>query len=285
MITIAANAKINLRLRVLSQEVSGYHSIETIFQRIALHDIVSVALSSERTITCTGPSLPPEGLGNNENNIAFRAASMFMRESEVDSGFEVRIDKRIPVGGGLGGGSANAAAVLIALQRLYPGALGKEAFWEVARRLGADVPFLATGWSRALAWGRGDQLLQLSPLPQADVHLYAFQEGVSTAAAYQALAASRRSDKQAAVFVGDQQSLSSWSSMSAASCNDFEDVVSLYHGGVRDTLAMLRSGSNDGDIVLMSGSGATCFRIPLYPTPTSVINPLPKSVLIRSSTV
>lgn len=261
-VVIHAHAKINLHLRVLAREESGYHGIETLFQRIALHDVVHVALSADRRLVCSGPAMPQAGLGHESSNIAWRAAELYMTESGVDRGFAIDIVKHIPVGGGLGGGSADAAAVLGALNTLSSAPLPQQRLIELASSLGADVPFLLTGWSRALAWSRGQRMLQLAPLPRAAVTLYAFDEGVDTGTAYRALADSRKHGTPAAEpMAWETHALDTWTQIASFAVNDFEPVVAARHAGVRAALQILRKARSPHDIVAMTGSGATCFLL------------------------
>lgn len=273
-VTINAHAKINLYLKVLAREASGYHAIETIFQRIALHDVVQVSLSADRRVVCSGPAMPANGLGNMEDNLAFRAAALYMDVASLNSGFDIAITKHIPVGGGLGGGSADAAAVLRALQQLTPKPLTDDVLFDIGVTLGADVPFLLTGWSRALAWGRGERMLKLDDLSSVPVALYTFAEGVNTGTAYRALAETREQATQKATpLLLTADMLSSWYAVQALAHNDFESIVQSMHQGVAHVLESLRAAQRDGDIVLMSGSGATCFLIsdnasPAIPAPS-----------------
>jgi len=264
-----AHAKVNLVLHILAREASGYHGIETLFQRLALHDVVSVRVGgSDRALTCDGPTMPVGGLGAAEENLAWRAAEVYTREAGWDTGWSIAIDKHIPVGGGLGGGSADAAAVLRALEALSPSPLGQARLLEIAGTLGADVPFLTMDVSRAWAWGRGDRLLVLPPLPAVPVTLFTFAAGVNTGAAYRAFAAERD-----ARGVGvparayDFAALSSWEAIAAVAANDFEDVVSTMHSGVAAVLPQVRARAIELQaggvpaIGMMSGSGATCVLI------------------------
>jgi len=264
-----AHAKINLVLHILEREASGYHGIETLFQRLALHDLVTVrAGGPDRTLACDGPSMPADGLGVVENNLAWRAAMLYAEESRWETGWDIAIDKQIPVGGGLGGGSADAAAVLRAMDALNPTPLGPSRLLEMGSALGADVPFLVTGASRAWGWGRGDRLMLLPALPQVPVTLVVFPIGVNTGAAYAAFASMRASDGDVArARVYDIASLDSWEQVAEIAGNDFEHVVEAMHEGVSEALPTLHSMAIEGrkrgatSIGLLSGSGATCYLL------------------------
>ncbi len=155
---VRAQAKVNMLLRVLARETSGYHSIETIFQRVELADVVRVRVANGRSLDVAGPELPSAGLGPIEKNLAFRAAVAYQSATGWPHGFAIEIEKQIPVGGGMGGGSADAGAVLRALDALSPKPLGPHLI-EVATPLGADVPFMAIESPMAIGWGRGERLL------------------------------------------------------------------------------------------------------------------------------
>jgi 4-diphosphocytidyl-2-C-methyl-D-erythritol kinase len=285
--TERAHAKINLLLRILAREASGYHGIETLFQRLALHDVVHVAANdAPRTLSCDGPSMPTGGLGAPEQNLAWRAAEAYCAAAGWTTGWQIAIDKHIPVGGGLGGGSADAAAVLRALEALCPTPIGQGRLLEIAGSLGADVPFLVLDVPLAWAWGRGDRLLPLAPLPSRAVRLVAFADGVNTGAAYGALARARdaRGDAvRAQAYAAD--AFSSWATVCAVAANDFERVVPALHAGVAAVLPALRAEAarlrRDGHeaIGLLSGSGATCFLLHDDAVPVQVTAPAGGRVL------
>src|SRR5258707_1321972 len=133
----SAQAKINLMLRVLGREPSGYHQLETVFQRLDLADEVTVRIGGEsRSVDCTGEAMPPGGLGSPEDNLAFRAAVAYHGATGWPGTFSIEIMKRIAVGAGLGGGSADAGAVLRILDTLSPRPLGIRLL-ELAAPLGA----------------------------------------------------------------------------------------------------------------------------------------------------
>ena len=165
--TVRAQAKINLSLRVTGREASGYHHLETLFCRIELADGITVRLTpNSRTLDCYGPALPSRGLGPVSENLAWRAALAYIGAARWPAGFEIEIDKQIPVGAGLGGGSADAAGVLRVLNTLNPRPLDQENILGLARDLGADVPFLTQEAPLAYAWRRGDVWEECRPLPE-----------------------------------------------------------------------------------------------------------------------
>lgn len=284
--TERAHAKINLLLRILAREASGYHGIETLFQRLALHDVVQVALrDGSPSLHCDGPAMPAGGLGDPQANLAWRAAAAYCAAAGWRTGWDIRIDKHIPVGGGLGGGSADAAAVLRALEALCPTPLGLARLLDVAGTLGADVPFMVLDTPLAWAWGRGDRLLRLAPLPEMAVTLVAFSEGVNTGAAYGAFARARDVGAGAgAPTVGAhayaEHAFADWGRVSVLAANDFEQVVPALHAGVAAVLPMLRAEADrlraDGHdaVGMMSGSGATCFLLHPVGVPVDVTVPV-----------
>jgi len=170
---VAAQAKINLRLRVLARETSGYHSIETVFLRLALADDVVVRVGDDvrgRTLDCGGAAMPSDGLGAVETNLAYRAACAYGEATGWPDRFAIELTKHVPVGAGLGGGSADAGAVLRALEAMSPAPLGRRLV-ELAPLLGADVGFMTIDSPMALAWGRGERLLPLPVLASRPVVL------------------------------------------------------------------------------------------------------------------
>ena len=273
-----AHAKLNLVLRVLAREASGYHGIETLFQALDLADVVDLSLHAhERTLHCDGPCMPARGLGNPENNLATRAAVAYIAATNWDTGWNIAIEKNIPVGGGLGGGSADAAAVLRAFESLSPQPMGTAALLELAGTLGADVPFLLSGASTAWAWSRGDRFMPVTPLPRMDVTLLTFQEGVHTGLAYGSIAKARAASVSGSPPIASLKpsptgalqypcdAFASWSSIVGLATNDFEQVVPSMHAGVARWLPVVRQAATrmveNGTpaIGMMSGSGATCF--------------------------
>src|SRR5207237_856109 len=177
-------------LRILAREASGYHSIETVLLRLELGDDVCVRLAAGMSLDCAGPAVPRDGLGPVERNLAYRAAAAYAEATGWPAGFGIEITKRIPVGGGLGGGSADAGAVLRALDAMSPRPLGSRLI-ELATPLGADVPFMSIDSPMALAWGRGERLLRLRAVDSRPVLLVIPDFSIATADAYGWLADDR----------------------------------------------------------------------------------------------
>jgi 4-diphosphocytidyl-2-C-methyl-D-erythritol kinase len=250
---VIAQAKTNLVLRVLARESTGYHSIETVMLRLDLGDRVCVRIASGRALDATGPAMPRDGLGPIEKNLAFRAAAAYADATGWPSGFAIEIDKRVPVGGGLGGGSADAGAVLRALDALSPNPLGSRLI-ELATPLGADVPFMTIESPMALAWGRGERLFPVHVLDARPVLLAIPDFSVATADAYGWLS----SDRGTYAPMGEvlvPESLATWESIAPLAVNDFEQVVARRHP-VIDQLVK-RFDEMGALVAMMSGSGST----------------------------
>ena len=260
-----AQAKVNLFLRVLAREANGYHQLETLFCRLELGDDVVVRTNVRgRSLDCTGEVIRPAGLGPPERNLAWRAAAAFASATGWPNAWAIEIDKRIPVGGGLGGGSADAGAVLRCLNALAPEPLSEERLLATGTSLGADVPFLSIDAPLALGWGRGERLLKLPPLPSRPVALVILPFGVSTEAAYGWRDAEQRDRAPEAASV-TVESLTTWEGVAPIAHNDFARVVARRHPEIASALESLRSGAaRTGDltaVTLLAGSGATVFLV------------------------
>ena len=182
-VTRTAPAKINLGLDITGTRADGYHLLETVFQAVSIADTVTVALteSPEITLTCDVLAVPCS-----PKNIAWKAAQRYRESAGLQSGVQIQILKRIPMEAGMGGGSTDGAAVLLALQELTGNALPQEKLLEIAVSLGADVPFFLYGGT-AYGAGIGEKLEPL-PLFSTDCLVIAKgTAGVSTAQAYGAI--------------------------------------------------------------------------------------------------
>ena len=251
---VAAQAKVNLWLTVGARDpISGYHEIATLFHRIDLADeIVVRAGGSVRAIDCSGPRLPASGLGPAEKNLAFRAAAAYAERTGWPRGFSIELTKNIPVAGGLGGGSADAAAVLRALDALAPNAIGTQRVQEIGAILGADVPFVASDQVAALGRGIGDLLQGVAPLSPRDVLILLPAFSISTAAAYRWLDQSRDAEQRLPWMQPGNPI--DWTVVEETSVNDFESVVDHRHPELRQLRQWLAS--KGARVARLAGSGS-----------------------------
>jgi 4-diphosphocytidyl-2-C-methyl-D-erythritol kinase len=263
MISVLAPAKLNLTLRVLAREASGFHQIETLFCALALADEIEVTLGHDRlTLEVHSPpesAGPPPDLGPLRHNLAWRAAEAFQRLTGQPPQAAIRLTKRIPAGAGLGGGSSDAAAVLRALNTLHHEPLTQDQLLRAGAELGSDVPFFLSGAVLALAWGRGGRLAPLRPLPDRPVVLAVPRQRVDTGAAYAGLAA-----QYAPAYVAPpaiiETRLQNWAEVAASAENDFEPFVF----GELPLLAAVRAAlaqSAGAEIARMTGTGSVLFGI------------------------
>jgi 4-diphosphocytidyl-2-C-methyl-D-erythritol kinase len=259
---VQAYAKVNLDLRILAREDSGFHQLETLFQRIAIADFVQVTVQPGAgvTLVCDVDVGVPE-----EQNLACRAAALYRHAAAwpaQDQCIAISIEKDIPTGAGLGGGSADAGAVLRILNALNPTPLALSVLLGIAASLGADVPFLTADAPLALAWGRGERMLALKPLPQRLMRIAQFDAGVNTAAAYRALADARAAGQivPAGSELLQEAELRSWSDLQRRARNDFEAPVFAMRPDIAMVHASLVAAAPDA-LVRMSGSGATVFVV------------------------
>ena len=266
-----AQAKVNLVLRVGPRRGDGFHDIVTMFQLLDLADDMVVRIGGAgRTLHVAGQYLPTAGLGPSEKNLAFRAAAAYAQRAGWPGGFSIELHKNIPTGGGLGGGSSDAGAVLRALDALSERPLGPTALEEIGGALGSDVPFFVSGSACAFAAGRGEQVAGVDPMPARDVLLAIPPFGVATADAYRWLDEDRAgvdlpglgtADVPAALRPIPPAGWDSvdWSLMQRVSFNDFEPVVERRHAGLR----LLRESMTalGASIARLSGSGSTVFGV------------------------
>lgn len=254
-VTITAHAKVNLLLRVFGRDASGYHNLETLFALVELSD----SLTAERT--AGGIELTVEGAdtGPVEQNLAYRAACMVLEATGNRFGVRLRLTKSIPVQAGLGGGSSDGAAALHVVNRLANDAVPRPEILQFAARLGSDVPFFASGAAFALGWGRGERLFRLTPPRAAPLLIAVPRFGISTKAAYQALAASRPQEFQRGAVVLDTDALDTWGSIGRIGGNDFESVLFGREPALRDLFE--RMAASRPLLARVSGSGSAVIAV------------------------
>jgi 4-diphosphocytidyl-2-C-methyl-D-erythritol kinase len=245
-----APAKINLCLHVLGRRPDGYHELAMIMQRVSLYDRLEMTLTDEPgvRVSCPGVELPPD-----EENIAARAARRLLSLKAAGCGVEIVIDKQIPVAAGLGGGSSDAAAVLMGLNDMLELGLSRNTLMEEGGRLGADVPFFVFG-AAAWATGIGDVLEKVEDMPPLWYVLVNPGLAVSTAWVYQNLGLT--SKIEAARLPRFPRTLEG---VVGLLHNDLERVtVSRYPLVATVKEELVASGAAG---VLMSGSGPTVFGV------------------------
>jgi 4-diphosphocytidyl-2-C-methyl-D-erythritol kinase len=261
MCAVSARAKLNLSLRVLAREQSGFHQIETLFCALELADELTVELGgSAIELEVGAPADAPGTVGDPgplETNHAMRAAHAFFRALGKPGAARIRLVKRIPVGAGLGGGSSDAAAVLLALNRLHGEPFNADRLVALGGSLGSDVPFFLTGAVLALAWGRGDRLLPLPPLPSASVVLAVPPERIATADAYARLASRRGAHAMTGPEIVTLPR--SWTEVAGVAANDFEASAFEDFPRLGDLRSLLEGCG--ASVARMTGSGSVVFGV------------------------
>ena len=180
---LKAYAKINLGLDILGKREDGYHEIRTVMQTIRMYDVLDLYQKSSPGIDLTTnlPYIPVDG-----RNLVYKAAKLLMDECEIKSGLTVRLEKYIPVAAGMAGGSSDAAATLVGVNKLFDLGLSKKQLMERAVSIGADVPYCVMRGT-ALAEGIGEKLTRLTPVPDCLILIGKPAVGVSTKQAYESL--------------------------------------------------------------------------------------------------
>lgn len=251
-----AFAKINLTLDVLGKRPDGYHDLESVMQTISIRDDVEVEVGTGQpwTLSCDREDVPQDG-----TNLAWRAAEVFCQASKRDpEGLAIRITKRIPAQAGLGGGSADAGAVLRALNRHYGYPFSVYALAEMGADVGSDVPFCTLGGT-VLCQGRGERLRKLPDLPETLFVVCKPDFSVSTPELYRRLdetAIAQRPNHtamEAAIVQGDMGAIA------GQLCNVFEPVVTADHLELNYIKSLMNSYGALG--FAMTGSGSAVYAI------------------------
>ena len=253
-VSLPAFAKINLDLRVLGTRADGYHDLRTIFQSLALFDKVTV--STRRgpiVITCDDVDVPTD-----RRNLVWKAASVLHRVSTGKTaeprGIAIDLRKRIPSQAGLGGGSADAAVTLMALNELWKLNYDLTTLSRLGARLGADVPFFFVGGT-ALGLGRGDDIYPLTDLPTTHVVILRPGFGVASADAYTWFDQERRGRRAAT----SRLTPPGWPAWAATLRNDLESPVIGHHPAIgRIKQSLVDAGAA---VAAMSGSGSAVFGL------------------------
>jgi len=246
--TYRSFAKINLHLEVVGRRPDGYHELRTIFQTVDLHDLLTVEAADALDLVVEGEAPP------GAENLVHRAARAFLDRFARGRGARLRLEKRIPIGGGLGGGSSDAATTLVGLADLLGVRPSTGELLEIARGLGADVPYFLVGGT-ALGLGRGDEVRPLPDLPEETLWLVVPPVQVPTAAIFAALPEPVGGPDPGVAPIlegswsGDLAQLPGRNDLTATVLAGYPEVRTVYN-------ALIRAGAS---CVRLSGSGATVF--------------------------
>jgi 4-diphosphocytidyl-2-C-methyl-D-erythritol kinase len=261
-IRIPAFAKVNLRLDILGKRPDNYHELRTIFQTISLHDELRLRASKSSGICLNIQGNESLSLEPARKNLVYAAVDALQRELKIRAGVEIELNKKIPAGRGLGGGSSDAAAALRGYLRLTRRTIPAPRLMEIAASLGADVPFFLFG-GRALGIGRGDEIYPLPDIPKltllvvspSDIH-------VPTPDAYRWLKAPALTKNRATSKLWKFCALC-WSAQGSGLSNDFERPVFQRHPRLAQIKrALLQRGAAEASL---AGSGSAVFGV--FPSP------------------
>jgi 4-diphosphocytidyl-2-C-methyl-D-erythritol kinase len=262
ILTIPAPAKVNLHLEVKNRRPDGFHNLESIFIALSFGDILSFEpLEGTKALEIT--MADEKGRLNLplEENIVYKAVSLFREKTKVFQGLKILVEKRIPLGGGMGGGSSNAASALLALNKLAGGPLSKEALLKTSASLGSDVPFFVSGAAAAWVSGRGELI---RPLEAPRCFFVLVNPGVKsdTFKAYQLLD-SVRSGKREPESEDDEAEAYEFSSIQPQDWVFYNDFLPVLQERENSMYASIISGLREqrADFAGLSGAGSTCFGV------------------------
>jgi 4-diphosphocytidyl-2-C-methyl-D-erythritol kinase len=263
-VRIPAFAKVNLRLDILGKRSDGYHELRTIFQTLSLHDDIRLRTSRQPGIKLTihgNASLAAEPV---ENNLVYRAADAVVRKLKIGGGVDIELKKRIPSGGGLGGGSSDAVATMLGYLQLMKKRLSTAKMLEIAAALGADVPYFLLG-GRALGVNRGDEVYPLQDVPK--MHLLVVVPGEIRVPTLDAFRWVQAKPLGLTKWPADPRLLQfcalCWSARGNGLANDFEGPVFRRHPRLeRIKRVLLQKGATEASL---AGSGSAVFGI--FPSP------------------
>jgi len=255
-IALPAFAKVNWSLRVLGKRDDGYHEIDTVFQTISLHDTITFERTDDKIIRlwCDDRSIPLD-----ETNLVWRAGAALRQRYSIDFGVKIRLEKRIPSEAGLGGGSSDATATLIALAQCWGIEPTPDDLISLGKSLGSDVPFFFFGGT-ARGTGRGEHIEPLRDAPEQHLLIIKPNASVPTANAYKSLNSRALTSSNAKpILLRSQASDDSVSFDLNALHNDFEAVISQLEPEIeRAKNALLKSGAR---AAILCGSGSAVLGI------------------------
>ncbi len=255
-IDLKSRAKVNLSIDVLGKREDGYHLVEMIMQTIDLYDKLKITEIEENSILIKSNSLD---IPLNEDNIMYKAVNLLKNQFNIEKGIEISIEKNIPVAAGMAGGSSNAAAVLVGLNKLWNLGLSENELKDIGLKLGADVPFCITGGS-ALAEGIGEELTNIKGLPE-DLNILVCKPNifVSTKEVYQSLNMDKVKRRPKNKELIDALQKEDVKFISENMVNVLEEVTSLKYSEIGQIEDIMIKNKALGS--MMSGSGPTVFGL------------------------
>lgn len=255
-IDLKSRAKVNLSIDVLGKREDGYHLVEMIMQTIDLYDKLKITEIEENSILIKSNSLD---IPLNEDNIMYKAVNLLKNQFNIEKGIEISIEKNIPVAAGMAGGSSNAAAVLVGLNKLWNLGLSENELKDIGLKLGADVPFCITGGS-ALAEGIGEELTNIKGLPE-DLNIVVCKPNifVSTKEVYQSLNMDKVKRRPQNKELIDALQKEDVKFISENMVNVLEEVTSLKYSEIGQIEDIMIKNKALGS--MMSGSGPTVFGL------------------------
>jgi len=250
-LVLQSNAKINLGLRILRKQNDGYHELETVFQEVDFGDTLTFQRLTipEFVLESTDPHLPTD-----DSNLCAKAFHLLQERYPQVQGVKISLEKRIPVGAGLGGGSSNAATTLLGLSKLFGLPISKNELLDLATQLGADVPFFLYG-ATAHATGIGEQITPIHPVTNFKIVIVAPDISISTRWAYENIRLNLTSKPMPFNFKG----FFDIAELTQLLVNDFEPLVQKKYseiGDIKERLFHLHA-----DLVSLSGSGSAIFGL------------------------
>lgn len=246
MIKLLSPAKINLFLRVLGKRPDGYHELASLFQAVDLCDTLECSLGNEDRLTCSHPTLPVDS-----SNLILKAADLYRRKTGLNCGLHVHLDKKIPIQGGLGGGSSNAATTLWALNVLNNNLVPTKDLIAWSSEIGSDISFFfSTG--TAYCTGKGEQIQNHPPLVERQFWIVKPPQGTSTPQVYKCL------DLKKLVLRDPLIALESFLTPDPHYFNDLEEAAYTVMPDLREIKTQLEKG---GFQAILSGSGSSFFCV------------------------
>ncbi len=247
-------AKINIGLRVVNRREDGFHNLESIFQEVSLADEIRIRKQNKGvTIHCNDSTIP-----TNDKNLCYRAYQILLENNYLDSGVEIQINKRIPAGSGLGGGSSNAATCLKALNSLFELKLSISQLLRLSAQIGSDVPFFIVGGT-AMVKGRGEVVIPISFLTNYQILIVFPHIHISTGYIYKNFEMGLTAYQQNLKFDAVIKEVNTLADLNHLFFNDLENVVLRFFPELVEIKNKLKE--SGAEFISLSGSGSAVFGI------------------------